>query len=66
MVQQEMRKLGLEADEKVGIGSIDTICGIVKEKQLSSPAIIVIGDVVNERTILNSIISEVNQNTITV
>jgi len=57
---------GTTRDEKVGIGSIDTICGIVKEKQLSSPAIIVIGDVVNERTILNSIISEVNQNTITV
>ena len=57
---------GTTKDEKVGIGTVETICDIVNEKQLSSPAIIVIGEVVKERTILNSIISEVNQNTITV
>ena len=52
---------GTTKDEQFGIGNIANICDVVKEKQLSSPAIIVIGDVVKERTKLDSITSEVNQ-----
>lgn len=34
-------------DEKVAIGTVDTIAEIVKERQISSPAIIVLGEVVS-------------------
>ncbi len=40
---------GTRNTEKVGVGTIDSIEAIVKEKELSSPAIIVIGDVVKHR-----------------
>ncbi|XCF07181.1 uroporphyrinogen-III C-methyltransferase [Tamlana crocina] len=50
---------GTRADEKVGIGTISTIQNIVAEKELSSPAIIIIGDVVKERAVLSSICAEV-------
>ncbi len=46
---------GTTQDEKFGVGTISTISKVVEEKQLSSPAIIVIGDVVKERVVLNSI-----------
>ncbi|AUP80102.1 uroporphyrinogen-III C-methyltransferase [Flavivirga eckloniae] len=52
---------GTRADEKVGIGTMETICSIVAEKELTNPAIIVIGDVVKERAVLTSIHKEVNQ-----
>ncbi|KLT71578.1 MULTISPECIES: uroporphyrinogen-III C-methyltransferase [Flavobacterium] len=39
---------GTTADEKVGVGTVDSILNIVKEKGLSSPAIIVLGEVVRE------------------
>ncbi|NQY06637.1 MAG: uroporphyrinogen-III C-methyltransferase [Flavobacteriaceae bacterium] len=39
---------GTTANEKLGIGTVDTIESVVKEKELSSPAIIVIGEVVKE------------------
>ncbi|MFV0541763.1 MAG: uroporphyrinogen-III C-methyltransferase [Aestuariibaculum sp.] len=45
--------------EKIAIGTVKTIQTIVEEKQLSSPAIIVIGEVVKERIVLNSIYNEV-------
>lgn len=51
--------------ERCGIGTINTIQKIVVEKQLSSPAIIVIGEVVNQRVVLKSIKNEFNQNLIT-
>jgi uroporphyrin-III C-methyltransferase len=51
---------GTRADEKVGIGTISTIEAVVAEKKLSSPAIIVIGEVVKERVVLSSIYNEVN------
>ena len=41
--------------EKFGIGTIENICEVVKDKKLSSPAIIVIGDVVKERVKLTVI-----------
>ncbi|XLS29939.1 uroporphyrinogen-III C-methyltransferase [Flavobacteriaceae bacterium M23B6Z8] len=37
---------GTTQNERIGIGTIETIEEIVKEKQLSSPAVIVIGEVV--------------------
>ena len=40
---------GTRDTEKVGIGTIETIEAIVAEKKLSSPAIIVIGEVVKHR-----------------
>ena len=39
---------GTTKNENVGVGTIDTITYVVKEKQLSSPAVIVIGEVVRE------------------
>ncbi len=50
---------GTTTDEKCGIGTISTICNVVKKQKLSNPAIIVIGAVVNQRVALNSIKSEV-------
>jgi len=40
---------GTRDTEKIGIGTIETIEAIVAEKELSSPAIIVIGEVVKHR-----------------
>lgn len=51
--------------EKCGIGTINTIQDIVLKKELSSPAIIVIGEIVNQRVGLNSIKNEINQHTMT-
>nr|WP_321225383.1 uroporphyrinogen-III C-methyltransferase [uncultured Psychroserpens sp.] len=50
---------GTTERENVGIGTISTIESIVDKKQLSSPAIVVIGEVVNQRVALNSIQQEV-------
>ncbi|MBD0824660.1 uroporphyrinogen-III C-methyltransferase [Aestuariibaculum marinum] len=52
---------GTRADENVGIGTVNTIEAIVAEKQLASPAIIVIGDVVENRVELSSVSEEVNK-----
>lgn len=49
---------GTRAGEKVGIGTIDTIESIVQEKQLSNPAIIIIGEVVNQRIDLSNMYSK--------
>ncbi|MGJ5641894.1 uroporphyrinogen-III C-methyltransferase [Formosa sp. S-31] len=46
-------------NEAVGIGTIETILQVVEDKQLSSPAIIIIGEVVAERTGLDRIKREV-------
>ena len=54
---------GTTKNEKFGVGTIETICDIVKEQQLSSPAIIVIGEVVNQRSKLNSITTELQTKT---
>ena len=45
--------------EKSGFGTIQTIESVVTEKQLNSPAIIVIGEVVSNRVQLASISKEV-------
>jgi len=49
---------GTTTQENVGIGTIATIEDIVAKKGLSSPAIIVIGEVVNKRVQLTSICNE--------
>ncbi len=49
---------GTMENEKFGFGTIETIREVVAEKELSSPAIIIIGEVVNERVKLNSIFQE--------
>ncbi len=53
---------GTTADEKVGIGTINTIQDIVIEKGLSSPAIIVIGEVVSDRVKGSSFYKELKGN----
>ena len=40
---------GTTAEEKIGIGTIETIEGVVSENELANPAIIVIGEVVKNR-----------------
>lgn len=57
---------GTRDNETFGFGTIDTIESVVAEKQLSNPAIIVIGEVVNERAKLNSIHQNVNQTAFTI
>lgn len=49
---------GTTRHEKVGYGKIKNILKVVEEKQLSSPAIIIIGDVVNKRVALSSMIHD--------
>ncbi len=50
---------GTTKDEKFGIGTVATICDVVEQQNLSNPAIIVIGEVVNQRVQLDSIKKEV-------
>ncbi|MCR8668840.1 uroporphyrinogen-III C-methyltransferase [Aestuariibaculum sp. M13] len=52
---------GTRADENVGIGTVSTIEAIVAERQLASPAIIVIGDVVEKRVELSTMCEEINK-----
>jgi len=49
-------------NENVGIGTIKNIETVVAEKQLTSPAIIVIGDVVRERVELSSLYEVLKKN----
>ena len=46
---------GTRANEKVGIGTVDTILEVVKENALSNPSIIVLGEVVKHRQIISDI-----------
>lgn len=50
---------GTREEEKVGYGTIDTIQGVVEKCKLSSPAIIVIGKVVHDRSILSKTVEEI-------
>ncbi|MEW7290877.1 uroporphyrinogen-III C-methyltransferase [Aquimarina sp. 2304DJ70-9] len=52
---------GTTKKEQFGFGTIQTIEKVVLEKKLSSPAIIVIGEVVNQRAKLTSIHKEVQE-----
>ena len=51
---------GTRINEKVGIGKISNIESVVEEKELSNPAIIIIGEVVNQRVDLSNIYVEAN------
>ncbi|MFD0964858.1 uroporphyrinogen-III C-methyltransferase [Pseudofulvibacter geojedonensis] len=50
---------GTTSQEKVGVGTVTTIEKIVQEKELSNPAIIVLGEVVNHRERILNIKSRV-------
>ncbi|WP_299711923.1 uroporphyrinogen-III C-methyltransferase [uncultured Tenacibaculum sp.] len=56
---------GTTPQEKVGVGTVNTIAAVVEEKQLSNPAIIVIGEVVRHREILAKIQNEVGIKVVT-
>lgn len=51
---------GTTVSEKIGLGTINSIEEVVLHKQLSSPAIIVIGEVVKESSKLRSFYEELN------
>jgi uroporphyrin-III C-methyltransferase len=51
---------GTRVSEKVGIGTISSIESIVEEKQLSNPAVIIIGEVVSQRVDLSNMYSKAN------
>ena len=51
---------GTTKNEKIGLGTIDSIVEVVERKELSSPAIIIIGDVVKESVKLRSFFQDVN------
>ena len=46
---------GTTVYEKVGIATVDTILGVVEKEELSNPAIIVIGEVVNHRIVIENV-----------
>ncbi len=52
---------GTTIDEKIGVGTIDSIEDIVAENELANPAIIIIGDVVNHRQQLAMIKQQVGE-----
>ncbi|RLD28746.1 MAG: uroporphyrinogen-III C-methyltransferase [Bacteroidetes bacterium] len=52
---------GTTENEKFGVGTIETITRVIAEKKLSSPAIIVIGEVVNDRVRLTTICESLNE-----
>lgn len=49
---------GTWSNEKVGFGTVDTILEVVKENELSNPAIIVLGEVVKHSAILKNVQQE--------
>ena len=53
---------GTTENEKLGLGTINTIEEVVAEKRLSSPAIIIVGEVVKESIKLNMFYEEIVQN----
>lgn len=53
---------GTTPEEKIGIGTVDTIEQIVTEKKLSNPAIIVLGEVVKHREKLHLVQSQMKTN----
>lgn len=53
---------GTTSEEKMGIGTVETIEKVVEEEQLSNPAIIVIGEVVRHREQLLKLKSNISRN----
>jgi uroporphyrin-III C-methyltransferase len=56
---------GTTENEKFGFGTIENICRVVEEKALTSPAIIVIGEVVKQRVKLKKVYSEIMESVVT-
>ncbi|TXE06829.1 uroporphyrinogen-III C-methyltransferase [Gelidibacter salicanalis] len=56
---------GTTKDEKFGVGTVATICDVVKKQNLANPAIIVIGEVVNQRVQLDSALTDLNHQLLT-
>ncbi len=55
---------GCTENEQVGLGTVDTIVEVVADNGLSSPAIIVVGEVVKESVKFRSFFEEINQQVI--
>ena len=53
---------GTTANEKIGVGTIDSILEVVEQQKLGSPAIIVIGEVVTESAKLRSFYEQIAVN----
>jgi uroporphyrin-III C-methyltransferase len=49
---------GTRDNEKVGIGTVDSIEKVVEEQSLKNPAIIVLGEVVQHRAIMDSLLKD--------
>jgi uroporphyrin-III C-methyltransferase len=56
---------GTTENEKFGFGTIENICRVVEEKALTSPAIIVIGEVVKQRVKLKKVYSDIMESVVT-
>ncbi|SFU50126.1 uroporphyrin-III C-methyltransferase [Pustulibacterium marinum] len=54
---------GTTPEEKIGVGTVDTIETVVAENGLSNPAIIVLGEVVRHRETLQKVYAEAKQTT---
>ena len=52
---------GTTRDEKIGIGTVASICEVVEQENLSNPAIIIIGEVVSDRVHLTSLSQGIKQ-----
>ncbi len=52
---------GTRENEKVGIGTIESIIEIVEKEELSNPAIIIIGEVVKHREALIEVKNQYSQ-----
>lgn len=52
---------GTRPDEKIAIGTIGTIVAMAKEKELSNPAVIIIGEVVTNRKQLLEVQEQINK-----
>lgn len=56
---------GTTKNEKIGVGTIDSILEVVETKKLSSPAIIIIGEVVKHSAKLRAFYEEIASNNVT-
>ncbi len=54
---------GTTPEEKIGVGTVNTIEAVVAENGLSNPAIIVLGEVVRHRETLQKVYAEAESNT---
>lgn len=55
---------GTTPQEKIGVGTVDTILDVVKKEELSNPAIIVLGEVVNHRNTLQDVKQQFQKETV--